>query len=197
MGKPMKNAYVKLWLLLSLLAIAPVADAQLTYSYRYADNTVDPNLEPRINYQRDSRSYRRQEVPLKDNRILDGGKHDKRHDKLMVYLYVGLVIVGIYLIKKSHGFIGIALMAGTLLYSNPDETVHEEAAQKKLYELGEKVGGAKQLFNFAIGEAIGLTKMLYTPSPYKDYHLFSVSKYPWGKGVGALGCVFIIENKKK
>ena len=157
----MKDAYVKLCLLLSLLAIAPVAEAQLTYSYRYADTTVDPNLDP-INYQRDSRLYRRQEVPIQNNRILGNGKHDKRHDKLMVCLYVGLVIVGIYLIKKSRGFIGVALMAGTLLYSNPDETAHEEAAQKKLYELGEKIGGAKQLFNFAIGEAIGLTKMLYT-----------------------------------
>lgn len=192
----MKDAYVKLCLLLSLLAIAPVAEAQLTYSYRYADTTVDPNLDP-INYQRDSRLYRRQEVPIQNNRILGNGKHDKRHDKLMVCLYVGLVIVGIYLIKKSRGFIGVALMAGTLLYSNPDETAHEEAAQKKLYELGEKIGGAKQLFNFAIGEAIGLTKMLYTPSPYKDYYLFSVSRYPWGKGIGALGCVFIFENKKK
>ena len=193
----MKNACVKWGLLLSLLAIAPVAEAQSTFSYEYADNTVDPNLAPRITFQRDSRSYRRQEAPIQDNRILDNGKHDKRHDKLMVYLYVGLMIAGIYLIKKSHGFIGVALMAGTLLYSNPDETAHEEAAQKKLYELGEKVGGVKQLFNFAIGEAIGLTRMLYTPSPYKDYHLFSVSKYPWGKGIGALGCVFIIENKKK
>ena len=132
-GLPMKNAYVKLWLLLSLLAIASVAKAQLTYSYRYADNTVDPNLVPRINYQRDLRPYLRQDAYLHDDRILDNGKHDKRHDKLMVYLYVGLVIVGIYLIKKSHGFVGVVLMAGTLLYSNPDETAHEAAAHKKLY----------------------------------------------------------------